>query len=258
MQREGKGPFDERRNLVAGFGGKQAIVVLILFLATCLIWVRDARAQSTRTEQIEDQPAEKVFHNIQVLKGMRAGDLQGAMSFIASSLGVDCDHCHRGDDFGKDLTKEKSRAREMMRMVREINESTFRGEDKVNCFTCHQGHQNPISLAPISLPAPTERKKEAPTAGPAPGGALPTVEEVLNHYVQALGGQAALDGVKSRIIRTAPLKQENQDSRRCRLCIKRCRRRCWFRMNRLVTVGGRASMGNGLGPRIRCSRIGAY
>lgn len=194
-------------------GEKQAIAVLILFLATCLIWARNARAQSTRTAQIEDQPAEKVFHNIQVLKGMRAGDLQGAMSFIASSLGVDCDHCHRGDDFGKDLTKEKSRAREMMRMVREINESTFRGEDKVNCFTCHQGHQNPISLAPISLPAPTERKNEAPTAGPAPGGALPTVEEVLNHYVQALGGQAALDGVKSRIIRSAPLKQQNQDSK---------------------------------------------
>lgn len=194
-------------------GVERAVSVLILFCATCFVWGRNARAQSTRTAQIEDQPAEKVFHNIQVLKGMRAGDLQGAMSFIASSLGVDCDYCHRGEDFGEDRTKEKSRAREMIRMVREINESTFRGENKVNCFTCHQGHQNPISLAPISLPAPTDRKNEAATAGPHPGGPLPTVEEVLNHYVQALGGQAALDGVKSRIIRTAPLKQQNEGSK---------------------------------------------
>lgn len=194
-------------------GVERAVCVLILFCATCFVWGRNASAQSTRTAQIEDQPAEKVFHNIQVLNGMRAGDLQGAMSFIASSLGVDCDHCHRGEDFGEDRTKEKSRAREMMRMVREINESTFRGENKVNCFTCHQGHQNPLSLAPISLPAPTDRKNEAPTAGPPPDGPLPTVEEVLNHYVQALGGQAALDGVKSRIIRTAPLKQQNEDSK---------------------------------------------
>ena len=194
-------------------GAKQEFAVLILFFAACVIWGRNAIAQSTRTQEIEDQPAERVFHNIQVLKGMRAGDLQGAMSFIASSLGVDCDHCHRGEDFGQDLTKEKSRAREMMRMVREINESAFRGENEVNCFTCHQGHQNPISLAPISLLAPTERKKEAPTAGPSAGGPLPAVEEVLNHYVQALGGQAALDGVTSRIIRTAPLRQQNEDSK---------------------------------------------
>ena len=51
-----------------------------------------AIAQSGAPDAIEDQPAEKVFHNIQVLNGMRAGDLQGAMSFIASSLGVDCDY----------------------------------------------------------------------------------------------------------------------------------------------------------------------
>ena len=48
-----------------------------------------AIAQSGTPDAIEDQPAEKVFHNIQVLKGMRAGDLQGAMSFIAISLNVD-------------------------------------------------------------------------------------------------------------------------------------------------------------------------
>jgi outer membrane lipoprotein-sorting protein len=42
--------------------------------------------------------------------------------------------------------------------------------------------------------------------------ALPSVEEVLNHYVQALGGQSALDGVKSRIIKTTRLNGGNSES----------------------------------------------
>ena len=172
-----------------------------------------AIAQSGTPDAIEDQPAEKVFHNIQVLKGMRAGDLQGAMSFIASSLGVDCDYCHRGEDFGKDVRKEKSRAREMIEMVRQINQSTFHGENKVNCFTCHEGHKDPISLAPISPSALRENKTEAGAAGTPPGVPLPSVDEVLSHYVEALGGQAALDGVKTRIIRTTSLDGENSESR---------------------------------------------
>ena len=172
-----------------------------------------AIAQSGAPDAIEDQPAEKVFHNIQVLKGMRAGDLQGAMSFIASSLSVDCDYCHRGEDFGKDVRKEKSRAREMIEMVRQINQSTFHGENKVNCFTCHEGHKDPISLAPISPSAPRENKTEAGAAGTPPGVPLPSVDEVLSHYVEALGGQAALDGVKTRIIRTTSLDGENSESR---------------------------------------------
>src|SRR5215470_13531173 len=170
-------------------------------------------AQSGTPDAIEDQPAEKVFHNIQVLKGMRAGNLQGAMSFIASSLGVDCDYCHRGEDFGKDVRKEKSRAREMIQMVRQINESGFRGENKVNCFTCHEGHKDPISLAPIVPPPPRASRSEAAAAGAPAGAPLPSVDEVLNHYVQALGGPAALDAVKTRIIRTAPLDDSNAESK---------------------------------------------
>lgn len=171
-----------------------------------------AAAQTPLPPSAEDQPAEKVFHNIQVLKGMRAANLQGAMSFVASSLGVDCDYCHRGPDFGKDATKEKSRAREMMQMVRQINESTFHGENKVNCFTCHQGHKDPVSLAPISAGPPRESKTAA-AAGTPPGGALPSVNEVLDRYTQALGGQAAIDNVKSRIIKTAPLNKADGDSK---------------------------------------------
>jgi hypothetical protein len=182
--------------------------------AILMTFCGDAAAQTAPSESREDQPAETVFKNIQALKGIRARDLQGAMSFIASSLNVDCDYCHR-QDFSKDVTKEKLRAREMIRMVRQINEEAFHGENKVNCFTCHQGHTDPISLAPI-VPPPS-RKPGAEAAAAAtekPAAApLPSVAEVLDHYVQALGGQAALDAVKSRIIRTEALNGENSESK---------------------------------------------
>jgi outer membrane lipoprotein-sorting protein len=186
--------------------------IAFLLFVTVLISCPNAVAQATSEESPENQPAEKVFKNIQVLKGMRAADLQGAMSFIASSLNVDCDYCHR-QDFSKDVTKQKVRAREMIRMVRQINQEAFHGENTVNCFTCHQGHTDPLSLAPIVPPPERAPKAEAGVAGPPSGVPLPSVDEVLSHYVEALGGQVALDSVKSRIIRTASLNGENSESR---------------------------------------------
>jgi hypothetical protein len=186
--------------------------IITLFCMIVFLLCRDTAAQSIASESREEQPAEKVFKNIQVLKGMRAGDLQGAMSFIASSLNVDCDFCHR-QDFSQDVTKEKRRAREMILMVRQINQEAFQGKNAVNCFTCHQGHHEPISLAPITPPPPRAQKTEAVTAGTPPGVPLPSVAEVLEHYVQALGGQVALSNVKSRIIRTQPLNGQNSESK---------------------------------------------
>ncbi len=184
----------------------------LVLLASALLFCRDAQAQAVPGELPEEQPAEKVFKNIQALKGMRAGDLQGAMSFIASSLNVDCDYCHN-QDFEKDERKEKLRAREMIRMVRQINEESFQGKNTVNCFTCHQGQEKPIALAPIVPPRPRASKTEAPAAEKQAGPQLPSVAEVLDHYVQALGGQAALDGVKSQTIRTEHLNGRNPESK---------------------------------------------
>jgi len=95
-----------------------------LFFVIAPLCCQAAAAQTAPPESREDQAAENVFKNIQAFKGVRAGDLQGAMSFIASSLNVDCDYCHE-QDFSKDEKKEKLRAREMIRMVRQINEESF-------------------------------------------------------------------------------------------------------------------------------------
>jgi hypothetical protein len=181
---------------------------VLVLVAAAFVYPRGAAPQKTPPELPENQPAETVFKNIQALKGMPAGDLQGAMSFIASSLNVDCDHCHV-QDFSKDERKEKLRAREMIRMVRQINEESFEGKNTVNCFTCHQGHAEPMALAPIVPPPP--RATEAASGKPA-GPPLPSVGEVLGRYVLALGGQEALDRVKSRILKTVRLDGGNSGS----------------------------------------------
>lgn len=170
-------------------------------------------AQMPAQQPEELKPAEQVFKNIQVLKGMPAAELQGTMSFIASSLGVDCDYCHRQDKdgtFASDVVPAKLRAREMIQMVRRINQETFHGESVVNCFTCHRGQAKPVSISPIT-PLPP-RPEDAPPAAIAPASSLPSVEQVLDHYVKALGGQAALDAVKTRVIKTAPLGQASSES----------------------------------------------
>jgi hypothetical protein len=99
----------------------------------------------------------------------------------------------------------------MIRMVLQINEGSFHGENTVNCFTCHQGHAQPIGLAPI-VPPPRAPKAEASAAEKTASPPLPSVTDVLDHYLQALGGQVALAGVKSQIIKTTRLNGGNSES----------------------------------------------
>lgn len=104
----------------------------------------------------EDQPAETVFRNIQILKGVPAGRVLGIMQMgFSPALGVDCTHCHVPGQWESDAKKEKQVAREMSRMSREINEkylAAIQGLDSekpaVNCTTCHRGEVKPaLNLA---------------------------------------------------------------------------------------------------------------
>src|ERR1700752_2858726 len=60
-----------------------------------------------------DKPAEQVYKNIQVFKGLPASQLLGAMNFMAGSLGVGCNHCHIVNQFAKDDKPTKQTARKM-------------------------------------------------------------------------------------------------------------------------------------------------
>src|SRR5262245_26514059 len=69
------------------------------------------------TKQIagqERKPAEEVFKNIKILKGVPAGRLLAVMQIgYSKSLGVNCTHCHVVNQWEKDDKPEKQITREM-------------------------------------------------------------------------------------------------------------------------------------------------
>src|ERR1044072_4282109 len=69
----------------------------------------------------ENQPAEQVFKNIQVLKGQQAGRIPNIMRTFTRALGVRCDFCHVCGEWEKDDKDMKRVARDMMHMTFDIN-----------------------------------------------------------------------------------------------------------------------------------------
>jgi len=108
----------------------------------------------------ENKPAEAVFKNIQMLKGMPAGRLLRVMELgYARSLGVNCTHCHVADAWEKEDRPTKQIAREMNAMVAVINNDqlkkikNLKGPNPiVNCTTCHRGQTKPALNLPESAP----------------------------------------------------------------------------------------------------------
>jgi hypothetical protein len=139
-------------------------------------------------------PAEKVFKNIKVLNGMSARDLLASMSFISSSLGVRCSHCHVQGDFPSDAKPTKSTARSMILMTNDINTRNF-SVQTVTCNTCHRGSTMPLGVLSLSQGAWERHDLAAPSAFMPDSS---TVEAVLSRYVAALGGAPAMGKIKTR------------------------------------------------------------
>ena len=97
----------------------------------------------------ENEPAETVFKNIQVMKGIPAGRLLDAMEGFSHALGANCKKCHDTENFASDDKDDKKVARSMMLMTRDINEKYIKPmpdldkDSFVGCNTCHHGHSNP-------------------------------------------------------------------------------------------------------------------
>lgn len=95
--------------------------------------------------QGKDKPAEQVFENLQFFKGMPANRFVRVMGVFTAVLGVDCAHCHVPDRWDEDDRPAKQTARDMLRMVLDINQQLFDGTPKVACWTCHRGAAKPES-----------------------------------------------------------------------------------------------------------------
>jgi len=91
----------------------------------------------------EDEPAEKVFKNIEILKGKKASRLPGMMSALTGLLGVNCTYCHVKGQWDSEEKPTKQTARKMFLMIGGINKDYFEGKNAVSCWTCHRGNPHP-------------------------------------------------------------------------------------------------------------------
>ena len=149
------------------------------------------------------KPAGEFFKNVTTasLKGLTVDDFLGAMGVMAAALGYDCADCHPGA--GSDKvdwvidTPKKRTARKMVEMVAAINKTYFNGAQNVTCFTCHHGKDQPtttIALDTLYGPPNSEQPDIIQT-----GQGMPPATQILDKYIQAVGGAQKLAGLKTWI-----------------------------------------------------------
>jgi hypothetical protein len=204
-------------------------VCLALALVTVL------RAQATPGQAGAQGPpaptgpmAPEKYKDIQVLTDVPADQLDVTMRYFVAATGIQCAGCHFRDAttneviFDRDA-RGKSTARQMIGLVKTVNAGTF--GVRINCGTCHAGRNQPAGLQPAQMMTDTEiaamaaqmaaqaardaagpgadRGAAPPQAGPGGRGNQPPpppVDDVINKYLDALGGQAALAKLTSRVI----------------------------------------------------------
>jgi photosynthetic reaction center cytochrome c subunit len=172
-------------------------IILIAIACALPLAMNRARAQNAAPPTQAGKTAEQFFKNIQVMKGVPAESVVPAMQFISASLGVECEFCHVRDANEKDDKKEKVTARKMIEMQMAINRDNFKGRSEVTCYSCHRGAHDPVGVPVI---AEEEPKRPEPEKAQTTPPALPTADQVLDKYVQAVGGADAVQKISSRVV----------------------------------------------------------
>src|SRR5579859_4726394 len=213
---------------------------LLMTIGVALLLTLGLRAQAPQQQApaAADQgpSAKDKFKNIKVLN-MPASQLRDTMEYFTAALGTNCATCHvvgPNPDFAADDKRAKDTARKMIQMVDAFNANP----DKIvtlTCATCHHGKAQAERTPPLAVDmtaaealAAAERAAQfaargggpggqpgAPgrgAPGAAPGGApgqpgrggppRPTesVDDVINKFVQAIGGADAVAKAKTLVI----------------------------------------------------------
>ena len=112
----------------------------------------------------ENEPAEAVFKNIQVLKGKTAAEVLTTMENYSNALTAQCTTCHVAGSWADESRQNKSRARIMQTMVNAINgehipKMQMSGAAQVTCMTCHRGLRTPNQAIDANLQKLNEAAK---------------------------------------------------------------------------------------------------
>ncbi len=144
---------------------------------------------------------EDVFKDVRVLKGISVNEFMATMGFFSASLGTSCTHCHVDESGGNwaryaDDTANKKTARAMIAMASAIDKSYFAGRRMLTCYSCHRGGERPLvtpSLAEL-YSTPLTPEPDQLLAG---GENNKSAEQILDKYIQALGGEQRLAALTS-------------------------------------------------------------
>jgi hypothetical protein len=122
------------------------------------------------------------------------------MGVMSASLGFDCSECHNAAgtdkvDWAAD-TPRKVIARRMVNMVTAINRDNFGGRQMVTCWSCHRNRDKPVVTPNLDYVygMPNLEPDDLVLAS-VPG--LKKPDEILDRYLQAIGGTQRLAGITS-------------------------------------------------------------
>ena len=126
---------------------------------------------------------------------------------MSAALSFDCAECHTGAgtdkvDWAYD-TPRKIIARRMVKMVSTINHDNFGGSQVVTCWTCHRGRDRPVVTPPMDIVYGTPVLEMDDILIQTPG--QPTTDQILDNYIQAVGGAQRLAGLSSFVARGTSL-----------------------------------------------------
>jgi photosynthetic reaction center cytochrome c subunit len=143
--------------------------------------------------------AEDVYKNIQVLKGIPENQFLSTMGFFSASIGESCEFCHDDESswagYAKD-NEHKQTARKMVLMMNAINKSYFGGARKLTCYSCHRGTDFP-KVTPNLAEQYSAPVVEQPDVITEQAEGAPSADQILDKYLQALGGAQRLAGISS-------------------------------------------------------------
>ena len=145
--------------------------------------------------------AEQYFKNVQVLRGISVKEFMDTMGFFAASLGENCTFCHVEESSGDwskyaDDNANKQAARKMILMMAAINKSYFGGRRMLTCYSCHRGGETP-RVTPNLAEQYSAPVLEEPDEITEQAAGAPSVDQILEKYLQALGGAQRLANLTS-------------------------------------------------------------
>jgi photosynthetic reaction center cytochrome c subunit len=140
------------------------------------------------------QMTQDYFKNVKVLTGIPVDEFMGTMGLFSAALSYCCGDCHTGagtdnPDWAADPPR-KLMARRMAAMVKAINKDNFGNQNQVTCWTCHRGSPSPAVTPSIDTIYGEPLAFPADQLITAKSG-VPTLDQIFDKYIQALGGAAA-------------------------------------------------------------------